>query len=209
MKERLCLYCNKKFITKYYRWHELNGRKKYCSKKCYIDSQKVDRIKLNCENCNKEIFVIPYRAYKRKNRVRFCSRQCQIKIVLPNGYWFGKKRPKSKMGNAIKTMFKSKDVRGSANKNWKGGITPISKKIRNSLEYKEWRETIFKRDNYTCILCGNNQSGNLNADHIKPFALYPELRFNLSNGRTLCIECHKKTSSYLNNKMTKGGDVYA
>lgn len=33
-------------------------------------------------------------------------------------------------------------------------------------------------------------------DHIKPFAYYPDLRFELSNGRTLCIDCHKKTDTY-------------
>lgn len=79
---------------------------------------------------------------------------------------------------------------------WKGGLTELSLRIRHSARYREWRESIFKRDNYTCQGCGKI-GGNLNADHLKPFSLYPELRFDLSNGRTLCIECHKKTDSYL------------
>lgn len=68
-----------------------------------------------------------------------------------------------------------------------------------SLEYKLWRKAVFKRDNYTCIWCGikgSEPKGFLNADHIKPFSLYPELRFELSNGRTLCVPCHKKTDTY-------------
>src|SRR3990167_10951031 len=85
---------------------------------------------------------------------------------------------------------------------WKGGISKTNLLIRASIEYKLWRESVFKRDNYTCVLCGESPSGKLNADHIKPFALYPELRFALDNGRTLCIDCHKKTDSYLNNKIT-------
>lgn len=80
---------------------------------------------------------------------------------------------------------------------WKGGITPINHKIRTSLEYKLWRESVFTRDNFTCIWCGDKTSGNLNADHIKPFAYFPELRFAIDNGRTLCIDCHKTTETYL------------
>ena len=85
------------------------------------------------------------------------------------------------------------------NKNhlWKGGITSINAKIRNSIEYRLWREAVYRRDNYTCQDC-HKRGGRLNADHIKPFALYPELRFEIENGRTLCIPCHKKTNTFLN-----------
>lgn len=69
------------------------------------------------------------------------------------------------------------------------------KKIRNSKEYRNWRGIILKRDNYTCQVC-NQMEGKLNVDHIKPFAYFPELRFELLNGRTLCVDCHKKTNTY-------------
>lgn len=73
---------------------------------------------------------------------------------------------------------------------WKGGITPVNEKIRKSFEYKQWRESVFKRDNYTCVDCG--QKGvKLNADHIKTFANHPEFRFDIDNGQTLCVPCHK------------------
>lgn len=78
---------------------------------------------------------------------------------------------------------------------WKGGITKINLSIRNSFEYRLWREAVFKRDSYTCVWCGK-RGGKLNADHIKPFCNYPELRFSIDNGRTLCIECHKTTETY-------------
>jgi uncharacterized protein YlzI (FlbEa/FlbD family) len=85
---------------------------------------------------------------------------------------------------------------------WKGGVTSVNKLIRSSLEYKLWRESVFTRDNYTCVMClcrsGNGKAVILNADHIKPFAYFPELRFAIDNGRTLCVPCHKTTDTYLN-----------
>src|SRR3990167_6427585 len=58
------------------------------------------------------------------------------------------------------------------NPNWKGGITPINHKIRSSLEYRLWRKSVFERDGYACIWCGQI-GGQLHADHIKPFAYFP------------------------------------
>jgi len=79
--------------------------------------------------------------------------------------------------------------------NWNGGITPLRKKLYFSKEYKLWRKSVFERDNYTCIWCGK-RGGKLEADHIKPFCDYPELRFAIDNGRTLCNKCHKTTDTY-------------
>ena len=85
--------------------------------------------------------------------------------------------------------------KGKDHPNWKGGISSINQIMRHSTEFKLWRKAIFERDNYTCIWC-NQRGGELNADHIKPFALYPELRFAIDNGRTLCIKCHKTTDTF-------------
>lgn len=86
-------------------------------------------------------------------------------------------------------------LKGNKNPNWKGGVTPIYKKIRKSKEYVAWRKAVYERDNYTCQNC-KETGGRLNADHIKPFADYPELRFELDNGRTLCVPCHRKTETW-------------
>lgn len=62
-------------------------------------------------------------------------------------------------------------------------------------QYKNWRISIFTRDDFTCQIC-YIRGYRLNADHIKSWAGYPELRFELSNGRTLCESCHRTTSNY-------------
>lgn len=116
---------------------------------------------------------------------------------------------KKKMSLAHKGNVKSLETRkklsdalkGDKSYLWKGGKTALNTNIRHSLEYRLWRESVFERDNYTCVWCGAKSSKNnkvvLNADHIKPFAYYPELRFAIDNGRTLCIGCHKTTDTYL------------
>lgn len=79
---------------------------------------------------------------------------------------------------------------GERHPQWKGGITPIDKKIRNSIQYRLWREAVFARDNWTCLKC-SKRGGDLEAHHIKSFAEYPELRFAIDNGITYCEDCHK------------------
>lgn len=64
-----------------------------------------------------------------------------------------------------------------------------------TVEYKIWRDSVFRRDNYTCQLCGEKPR-RVEADHIQAWSTHPELRYELSNGRTLCVECHRKTPTY-------------
>jgi 5-methylcytosine-specific restriction endonuclease McrA len=75
------------------------------------------------------------------------------------------------------------------------GITPELERIRRSAEYRAWRAAVFERDDFTCQDCGK-RGGYLEADHIKTFAHHPDLRFELSNGRTLCQPCHRKTPTF-------------
>lgn len=91
--------------------------------------------------------------------------------------------------------------RGSNTTGWKGGKTNPNLILRSSREYNIWRSTVFIRDNYTCQFC-LKRGGKLQADHIRPFRLFPELRLDINNGRTLCITCHRKTPTYGNSNKT-------
>ena len=55
---------------------------------------------------------------------------------------------------------------------------------------------MFERDSYFCVIGGKEHGSDIQADHILPFANYPDLRFDVSNGRTLCVMCHKNTETY-------------
>ena len=57
-----------------------------------------------------------------------------------------------------------------------------------------WRNNIYTRDNYTCQIC-NQYGANLNAHHLNGWNAFPEQRFDLDNGVTLCTDCHKEFHS--------------
>ena len=78
---------------------------------------------------------------------------------------------------------------GENNGNWKGGISTPNMLERGSKKYTEWRLKCYKKDNYICQCCGDNNII-LNAHHIYNFSNYPELRYEDSNGITLCENCH-------------------
>jgi hypothetical protein len=109
----------------------------------------------------------------------------------------------SKLSASLKKAYANPELRRKISKLqkgeraywWKGGLTPALVAIRNSSEYKQWRTAVFERDNYTCKMCGV-VGGRLNADHIKSFARHPELRFDIENGRTLCVPCHRATDTF-------------
>ncbi len=68
----------------------------------------------------------------------------------------------------------------------------------NDPKYKEWRLAVYRRDNFTCQMPGCIAKGfkaKIQAHHIKRWVDFPELRFQISNGVTLCKRCHTNISS--------------
>lgn len=92
---------------------------------------------------------------------------------------------------SLKTEFKKGQNKGEKNLRWKGGITPENIKIRNSIETKLWKQSVFAKDGYTCQKTGI-KGGKLIAHHIQNFSKYPELRFAIDNGITLSEKSHKE-----------------
>lgn len=73
---------------------------------------------------------------------------------------------------------------------WKGGTYGTERhRDMSRQEYKQWRSNVFERDNWTCQTC-HTRGVYIEAHHIKSWSKYPELRYDLSNGVTLCKPCH-------------------
>ena len=79
---------------------------------------------------------------------------------------------------------------GENSTNWKGGITPKLVKERNSLKYDEWRNSVYKKDWFTCQCCGEHKDIEKNAHHFLNFAEHDELKYDIDNGILLCTKCH-------------------
>jgi hypothetical protein len=98
-------------------------------------------------------------------------------------------------------------VQGEKHWNWRGGASTINELFRTSLEYKLWRESVFKRDSFTCQEC-KQVGGTLHVHHIKPFSTHPELRTAIDNDITLCKKCHIATPTYAGKMMKKKNKVF-
>ena len=100
--------------------------------------------------------------------------------------------------------------KGKLSNSWKGGVPSLSNLIRRSLEYKEWRQSVFERDSYTCQnenckFCNNKKGTELHPHHIKLISQFPKLAFNIENGITYCKGFHLKGG--LHKRKIKKGKV--
>lgn len=167
-----------------------------------------EKLTKNCIVCNNLIIKIKESKFLW-NRRKFCSKECankdrrgkllgprsQIEITCLNcNIKFTIEKHRIGRAKYCSRLCKTNHL----NK----GLTKESERVRKSKLYKNWRISVFERDNYTCVICGaRNEKGVgktvlLNADHILPFASNPELRLDVSNGRTLCVSCHRKTDTF-------------
>lgn len=211
--EKICKVCNKIFKADI-RDHK-RGLAKYCSRKCSFIGQ-VSQVETQCLTCGKLFF-----RFKSKPR-KYCSHSCfieaiknkiSIKCVICGNNFLA--RPDNiKLGGGKFCSRKCYGIWESINRigpnsaTWKGGITPIRELIRNSRQYRIWRNTIISRDKI-CVKCGSCKE--LCAHHKRKFRKYiEEIRskmpllsiyeasmlykplWDISNGETLCNNCHKQ-----------------
>lgn len=90
--------------------------------------------------------------------------------------------------NFSKTKEFKESIRGENSPRWKSDKT-TEERDRYTIEYREWRQKIFEKSDYTCQRCGKNHTL-LNAHHIYNWKDNEDLRYENTNGVCLCKECH-------------------
>lgn len=188
-----CDNCNIEFE----KYESKLGKNNFCCRKCYLAFHSKDVPECKCKVCGKIFKGTKYNANK------FCSRECynkdhQIKNkerkcpICKNIFIAKQSEDKFCSRDCFYKYLHSKN-KGSNHPNWKGGITSENEKLRKSKEYLEWRQKVLERDNNKCIYC--NSTEKLNAHHIYAWQFYEDKRFEVSNGITVCNNCHKKIHS--------------
>lgn len=174
--QKHCSHCNKTFTKPSTRSvRDFLERAKFCSKQCHSNS--MSGMTLSKE---RKLKLIGRKAWNKGQDTTLVCKECEGHFTVPE--WRARQNPQF-------------CTHRCASQNKDTGARTEDKKARQTEVYKAWRTLVFERDNYTCVGCGE-RGGQLHADHIKPFAFYPELRLDVTNGRTLCVPCHQKTDTY-------------
>lgn len=102
------------------------------------------------------------------------------------------KRHTAETRQKISAITRERTARGEQHYAYSHGQHQRNLEDRRSVEYQHWRDAVYARDGYTCQHCGDSRGGNLQAHHIQPYAEFPELRYDVANGLTLCRDCHER-----------------
>lgn len=182
-------------------------------------------MEMSCVQCGKTKNIIPARA----KTFKFCSYACAGEWRKQN--YSGKANPNWKGGvgvkecqycgaeftHPVKTTFEkmkfcSKPCADKGGFRYSGEDHPnyrkdARRKNRGGSHHK-WVNAVISRDNATCQQCGAKDV-ELHAHHIKSYKDHPDLRFDLSNGLTLCFRCHWDVHSAGNENGVNSGKLSA
>ena len=86
----------------------------------------------------------------------------------------------------------SESLAGSNHYRWNPDREEVKRNERNDGGYKQWVLKVKKRDNNQCLFKGQNCSGYNIVHHILSWKDYPELRYEIKNGITLCQAHHPR-----------------
>lgn len=171
-----------------------NSKNNFCNRECYLKfhSKNKNTTIYTCEICGKN-----FQSKNKDNANRFCSRDCyntfhkiknKNRICPVCGKSFEARTSDNKYcSQECYLKYLHSYYKGEKHWNWQGGISKENDR-HDSQEYKEWRKKVYEKDNYCCVKCGSKNK--LNAHHILSWKYYPELRYNVANGNTLCEKCH-------------------
>ena len=154
----------------------------------------------NCNFCGKEFKKNYKYSATQWREAKWCSKNCSnlgkvkkvTKVCKQCSEKFVVKRYRIRTANYCSFVCRDKG--------YDQGYTALDTKLRKNAKYKKWRTAVFERDNYRCVQCGIN--GVLNADHyplsFKQIVNSDSLSqlWDINNGRTLCVDCHKLTPTY-------------
>ena len=182
-----------------------NSKHHYCSYECSKfnlinnysgdNSKLYERTSVTCITCGKSIKINKYKHENQK--LFFCSNNCKYKYQKQNN--LGENNPFYGRHHRMSTkLLISRKNKGKLA--WNKGVkvpwkTDIERELDRSLygqDYINWRNNVYKRDNYTCQCCGDDKGGNLNAHHLEGYNWCKDKRLDESNGITLCEQCHNE-----------------
>lgn len=179
-KAQRCLVCGKSFIP------DSNGSVYHCSSEC-ADLAKIYKEEAAKRNLLRKTATQDHiGAPKKKRFLRFCK-ICGEKMYLRESDINKGRKFCSRKCYGLSVGLRQQ---GDKHHNWKGGVTVVRDVGRKHPLYAKWREKVFTRDDFTCQSCFA-KGGDIRAHHMVFYKDSPKKRFKLSNGITLCAECHR------------------
>jgi hypothetical protein len=181
------------------------NKQKFCSRICFAKFYTKNKLR-NCIVCKKEF-------YAERMKTKFCSSICYgktlmkvkplkqkyqkkfvIKICEECGFEFIVNPARKNRARFCDRVCKGRFFRGEKSCHYKHNREELvtSNREDGSYRYREWSLSIKKRDCWTCRINNSDCRGRLESHHILSWKNYPELRYDINNGITLCLAHHPR-----------------